>query len=87
MENSVIYITKYVLTKGIAKKFEASVYKDENDNVVAKCTINGVEQILYGTDFFINREEAIDYAKTKMAHKLKTLNKTIEKLKKLCEHH
>ena len=73
MAETTIYITRYSLTKGIIKNFDANVYFDVDGNLVAKCKVIGIEQILYGNDFFTDKEEAITYSKNKYQSKVKTL--------------
>ena len=43
MAETTIYITRYSLTKGIIKNFDANVYFDVDGNLVAKCKVNGIE--------------------------------------------
>ncbi|MGG7470791.1 hypothetical protein ACVVIH_20565 [Chryseobacterium arthrosphaerae] len=75
-----VYITKYALTKGIIES-EGEILGGPTK--MLRTTINSYRVNFYGTEWHQNKNEAIYKAEEMRKKKIASLEKQIEKLKKL----
>lgn len=81
-----VYITKYVLTKGILEidaKVEPSYY-DQNIVYARVCDrYLGTESFRVGSEVFLTKEEALKDAEKRRIKKIDSLKKQIKKLENI----
>jgi hypothetical protein len=81
-----VYITKYAISRGIIED-DATYLSANNPPVVGeikRCTIVNKKNLpsytFYGDDFFVTREEAVQFAEKVKRRKIKNLRNRIKKL-------
>lgn len=84
-EKQTVWITKYALTSGIEKTTAKKVYKNsiEVSGVTYSKGVQKTTQYFHGNEWHRTEEEAIARVRVMIANKIKSLEKSLEKMRKL----